>query len=343
MLGSVQPPSHPSAIHRCAAFASAAKSKGAPRVRVRRRVAAEASQGRVRGMRKRADREEGEEVVTAWRVVKRRMAEGDSGGKGRRGTAGGGREVGRNGIRVEGRLRECRRGLRGDEHGWGDERVADHAEVGRLAFSLAIVSSSSSRFLRFPVFSSSLFLFRSLSLSRPLSLHLAFPRASVSFCPRYHVLSLPRSLAIVLFGARGVFRGKRPGLVDGPSHGLQLSPNPSHLPGYPLSIGFPVSRLSSIFGTDLPFSPSHSLRRGFSLRAALPPRVLRHPTHPTRWKGGREEGGRTANEAETEGRRGTLPSYVLDIRAESKGIGREARERPTAFAREREERQSTLV
>lgn len=36
-------------------------------------------------MRKRADREEGEEgeeVVTAWRVVKSRMAKGDSGGKG---------------------------------------------------------------------------------------------------------------------------------------------------------------------------------------------------------------------------------------------------------------------
>jgi len=39
-------------------------------------------------MRKRADREEGEEVVTAWRVVKRRMVKGDSGGKGRRETDG---------------------------------------------------------------------------------------------------------------------------------------------------------------------------------------------------------------------------------------------------------------
>lgn len=210
-------------------------------------------------------------------------------------------------------MRECRRGLRGDEHGWDDERVADHAEVGRLAFSLAIVSSSSSRFLRFPVFSSSLFLFRSLSLF--LSLHLspflplAFPRASVSFRPCYHVLSLPRSLAIVLFGARGVFRGKRPGLVDGPSHGLQLSPNPSHPPCCPLSIGFPVSRLSSIFGTDLPFSPSLSLRRGFSLRAVLPPRVLRHPTHPTRWKGGREERGRTAKPRRRDGEGLCHPVY----------------------------------
>lgn len=205
MLGSVQPPSHPSAIHRCAAFASAAKSKGAPRVRVRRRVAAEASQGRVRGMRKRADREEGEEVVTAWRVVKRRMAEGDSGGKGRRGTAGGGREVGRNGIRVEGRLRECRRGLRGDEHGWGDERVADHAEVGRLAFSLAIVSSSSSRFLRFPVFSSSLFLFRSLSLSLALSPSTSRFLAPPSLSVPAITFSLSRVLSLSFSSARAVY------------------------------------------------------------------------------------------------------------------------------------------
>lgn len=188
-------------------------------------------------MRKRADTEEGEEVVTAWRVVKRRMAKGDCGGKGRRETDG----EGRNGIRVEGRLRECQRGLRGDERGWGDERVADHAEVGRLAFSLAIVSSSSSRFLRFPVFSSSLFLF------------------PISFYPCYHVLSLPRSLAIVLFGARGVFRGKRPSLVDGPSHGLQLSPNPSHFPVTPYPSAFlspvslPFSVLISLF---LPRSPN---------------------------------------------------------------------------------------
>lgn len=42
-------------------------------------------------MRKRADREEGEEVVTAWRVVKSRMAKGDSGGKGSAGDGRGGR------------------------------------------------------------------------------------------------------------------------------------------------------------------------------------------------------------------------------------------------------------
>lgn len=36
----------------------------------------------------REDGKEGEEVVTAWRVVKRRMAKGDRGGKGRRGTNG---------------------------------------------------------------------------------------------------------------------------------------------------------------------------------------------------------------------------------------------------------------
>lgn len=44
LLGSVPTTSFASLhIHRCAAFASAAKSKGAPRVWVRRRVAAEAS------------------------------------------------------------------------------------------------------------------------------------------------------------------------------------------------------------------------------------------------------------------------------------------------------------
>jgi len=60
----------------------------------------------------------------------------------------------------------------------------------------------------------------------------------------------------------------------------------------------------------------------------------------------RRQRGRRKNgegEMERERKRETLASYVLDIRAESEGIGREARERPTAFAREREKRQSTLV
>lgn len=42
-------------------------------------------------MRKRASRDEGEEIVTAWRVVKRRMAKGDSGGRRGKGSAGDGR------------------------------------------------------------------------------------------------------------------------------------------------------------------------------------------------------------------------------------------------------------
>lgn len=77
-------------------------------------------------MRKQA---EVEKVVTAWRVVKRRMAKGTEGERVGRRTSGG-----RNGIRVEDRLRECRRGLRErggeggrDEHGWGDE-FADQAK-----------------------------------------------------------------------------------------------------------------------------------------------------------------------------------------------------------------------
>ncbi|RLU21028.1 hypothetical protein DMN91_007644 [Ooceraea biroi] len=70
-------------------------------------------------------RVEEDEVVTAWRVVKRRMAKGAArGGEG---------SEGRNGIRVEGRSREHQRGLRGDEHSRGDERVADHAELRRAA------------------------------------------------------------------------------------------------------------------------------------------------------------------------------------------------------------------
>lgn len=183
-----------------------------------------------------------------------------------------------------------------------------------------------------------------ISLSLPLSLHLAFPRASVSFRPRYHVLALPRSLAIVLFGARGVFRGKRPGLVDGPSHGLQLSPNPSRLPVTP----YPSAFLSPV---SLPFSVliSPFLRRSLyaadSLFAPRSHRVFFATLHTLR--GGKEEE-RKEEERRTkprrrDGERDSLPSYVLDIRAESKGIGREARERPAAFAREREERQSTLV
>lgn len=152
-------------------------------------------------------------------------------------------------------MRECRRGLWGDEHGWGDERVADHAEVGRLAFSLAIVSSSSSRFLRFPVFSSSLFLSRSHSLS--LSLPLARFLAPLSLSGPAITFSPSR----VLFGARGVFRGKRPGLVDGPSHGLQLSPNPSHLPFTP----YPSAFLSLV---SLPFSVLISLFLRRTLYAA---------------------------------------------------------------------------
>lgn len=187
-------------------------------------------------------------------------------------------------------MRECRRGLRGDEHGWDDERVADHAEVGRLAFSLAIVSSSSSRFLRFPVFSSSLFLFRSLSLFLSLRLSpflpLAFPRASASFRPRYHVLSLPRSLAIVLFGARGVFRGKRPGLVDGPSHGLQLSPNPSHPPVAPYPSAF-LSPVSLPFSVLISLFLPRSLYAADSLFAPCSHRVFFATLHTLR--GGKEE------------------------------------------------------
>lgn len=192
-----------------------------------------------------------------------------------------------------------------------------------------------------PRFCLSLSLFPCLSISHPSSLSrfLAPPSLSVLAI----TFSLSRVLSLSFSSARAVYSA-----VNGQAWSTDprmacsclLTPRAS-----PLPLIHRLSCLSSLFHfrSDLPFSPSLSLCRGFSLRVVLPPSVLRHPTHPTRLKGGREEGGRRANEAETDGQRGTLPSYVLDIRAESEGIGREARERPTAFAREREERQSTLV
>lgn len=263
-------------------------------------------------MRKRADTEEGEEVVTAWRVVKRRMAQGDRGGG--EGSAGDGRG---------GTQRYTRRGsVEGMPKGVAGRR----AWLGRRA-SRGPRRSRSSRFLSRHRF---IFFLSLPSLPRvffvPVSIPYLFLSPAITLSLS-HVLSLSFSSARAVYSA---VNGQAWSTDPRMACSCLLTPRTSLR--YPLSIGFPVSRLSSIFGTDLPFSPSLSLRRGFSLRAALPPRVLRHPTHPTRWKGGREEEGRTANEAETEGQRGTLPSYVLDIRVESEGIGREARERPTAFA-----------
>lgn len=131
-----------------------------------------------------------------------------------------------------------------------------------------------------------------ISLSLPVSPSLslppsrAFPRASVSFRPCYHVLSLPRSLAIVLFGARGVFRGKRPGLVDGPSHGLQLSPNPSHPPVAPYPSAF-LSPVSLPFSVLISLFLPRSLYAADSLFAPCSHRVFFATLHTLR--GGKEE------------------------------------------------------
>lgn len=234
--------------------------------------------------------------------MKRRTAKGTVGrrrkGSSRRGTNGAGR-AGRNGIRVEDRSRERRRGLQGDKHGRGDELVADHVEVGRLALSLSLSFhlpplslSSLPRVFFVPV---------SIPLSLPPSLFLsvAFPRASVSLCPCYYAFSLSR----VLSSVRGVFRGKRPSLVDGPSHGLQLSPNPSRLPDTP----YPPAFLSAV---SLPFSVLISLflRRSLSLSLSFStPRVLFAPRsyrvffatlHTLRR--GKEEGARTKRGGKTE-------------------------------------------
>lgn len=76
-----------------------------------------------------------EEVVTAWRVVKRRMAEGARGsGMGDEGT-GGHRERGGATVYASRVGRRDAEGLR-EGKGWPGRRVADHAEVGRLALSL---------------------------------------------------------------------------------------------------------------------------------------------------------------------------------------------------------------
>lgn len=69
-------------------------------------------------------------------------------------------------------------------------------------------------------------------------------RVSLSLVsPGHHPVSLSRRRFLSL---RCVFRGKRPSLVDGPSHGLQLSPNPStplrSAPSVRRSVGRSVDR-----------------------------------------------------------------------------------------------------
>lgn len=186
------------------------------------------------------------EVVTAWRVVKRRMAKGAAGRTG----------GGRNGIRVEGRSRG-RRGVTGEQGTAG--ATSRGPRRSRSSRSLSPYRRSLRHSLRrFPVFSSSLLLHPGVSL--PLPRPLSFPRASAFLA----VPILPRSLS--RSPQRCVFRGKRPGLVDGPSHGLQLSPNPSR----PLSPPHPSPSCLpslSLFGPDLPFSSSLTAGAG-SLRRA---------------------------------------------------------------------------
>lgn len=84
-------------------------------------------------------------------------------------------------------------------------------------------------------------------------------RVSLSLVsPGHHPVSLSRRRFLSL---RCVFRGKRPSLVDGPSHGLQLSPNPSTpLHSAPLrpSVGRSVGR-SAGRSVDRSFRPSPSL------------------------------------------------------------------------------------
>lgn len=91
-------------------------------------------------------------------------------------------------------------------------------------------------------------------VSRPASLPRVSSRLYLSFSLSLLLHPPSQSLAIVPSSARGVFRGKRPGLVDGPSHGLQLSPSPSRLSDtpYPPRVSY-LPSLSLIFGTESPF------------------------------------------------------------------------------------------
>lgn len=251
----------------------------------------------------------------------REEADGKGGQRGE-GSAGDGRGGrGRNGIRVEGRLRECQRGLRrgrarlGRRASRGPRRSRSSRFLSRHRFIFFLSLPSLPRVFFVPV-SIPISLSLSPSLSFPVSpclsffLPLAFPRASISFCLCYHVLSLPRSLAIVLFGARGVFRGKRPGLVDGPSHGLQLSPNPSYLPVTPYPAAF-LSPVSLPFSVLISLFLRHTLYAADSLFAPRSCRVFFATLHTLRGrKGGREEGGRTANEPRRRDREGLChPMY----------------------------------
>lgn len=209
-LGSeVQPPSHPS-IYTAARLSH-------PRLRAKGR--------------------QGFGSVVGWRRRHRRVGKRDeeTGGQGRGGGGshslegreeadGKGEQRGKGSETDEGGTqRYTRRGSvegmpKGIAGGEGDgallgrraEQVADHAEVGRLAFSLAIVSSSSSRFLRFPVFSSSLFLFRSLSLSlfSCLSLSLSSLPSRVSSRHYLFLSLLSRSLSPVFSRYRSLRRAR---------------------------------------------------------------------------------------------------------------------------------------
>lgn len=176
------------------------------------------------------------------------------------------------------------------------------------------------------MFPSSLFLVVR-SLSRVSS------RLSTSFSLFLLLHPPSQFLSIVPSSARGVFRGKRPGLVDGPSHGLQLSPLvPRASPKPLIHRGFPICRLSLSFSVLISLFLRRSLHAAGSRFASRSlARVLFATLHILR--GGKQEerkGGRPADEARRrEPERDYHPaSYVLDIRAES--IGRKARESPTA-------------
>lgn len=212
---------------------------------------------------------------------------------------------GRNGIRVEGRSTERRWGLREAQQGRRESRGPRRSRSSRSpSRRRAIVSSS------LPLLPRVFF----VPVSRPVSLPRFLAPLPLSLCPCYYILPLGLSLSFP--PARAVYSA-----VNGQAWSTDprmacsclLAPRASPIPL--IHHGFPICRLSLIFGTDLPFSPSLSPRRGFSLRVALPRACsLRHPTYPTRRKAGREERRKTGERSETERAREGLPSRVLCTR-----------------------------
>jgi hypothetical protein len=288
-------------------------------------------------MRKRVEEDE---VVTAWRVVKRRMAKGAARARRRKGRGGAtvydasrvgrGNAEGRGGGEGGGRAQQGRRATRGPRR----SRSSRSLSLVAVPSPLLLAPAASPCFLR-PCFYSGLSrslppsLPPSLSPSRPLTLS---PSLTASLSLRRFLaplplsvpaitssLSLSHSLAIVPSSARGVFRGKRgQAWSTDPRMACSclLTPRASPIPLILRLSYLPVS-LSPSLSLSLSFSVLISLflrrsrpRRGFSLRVALPPRVLFSPPYIPR----DEESSKTGERGERRRAGEGLASRVLCTR-----------------------------